>query len=135
MDLGDPKQLSESTRSEITRFKDQLETEVCTFVCTLQAHYYCVLIHCAPSNAYLWFSKVQDMQSALKKQEKIWKTRMQKLGASYLEQLKDVRTLRNIHYNSSGYTQVFCYCLHMKVYGKIAVPGAKCKGLCFTKRS
>ena len=39
---------------------------------------------------FLWLLKAQEMQSALKKQEKVWKTRMQKLGASYLDQLKDV---------------------------------------------
>ena len=35
--------------------------------------------------------KVHEMQLALKKQEKLWKKRMQKLGASYLDQIKDVR--------------------------------------------
>ena len=39
---------------------------------------------------FLCLPKAQDMQSALKKQEKVWKSRMQKLGASYLDQLKDV---------------------------------------------
>ena len=41
------------------------------------------------------------MQSALKKQEKVWKTRMQKLGASYLDQLKDVGYIyMNVRYST-----------------------------------
>ena len=64
--------------------------------------------------------KAQEMQSALKKQEKVWKTRMQKLRASYLDQLKDVGyndlLLRIFHLPITYYSQV---------NGQIAVPGAK----------
>lgn len=83
MDLDDSKQLDEKARLDIVQLKEQLETQVhvfytCTCMYTDQSAY---------SNAML---KAQEMQSALKKQEKVWKTRMQKLGASYLDQLKDV---------------------------------------------